>query len=338
MTRDNAMDRARALFDSGEFFRRLAPLVAQDTGSDTGPDMRSGKDDRKHRMIAYLDRHMIPWLDRMGFACRILENPADPRAPFMIAKLEINLRQAGCHSGNWGGLLANPGIILSHAIASMVGPKGEILIDALRPDTIPEDVKAAMGRLAVAEADGPGIDPQWGEPGLSAAEKVYAWNTLDVLALECGDTARPVNVIPPRAWARLHIRFIEGFDPAAFVPAIRNHLDRNGFPMVKIVPDPANHGLATRMTPDNPWVKFTMASMEKTLGRPAAFLPNIGGTLPNDAFNKVIGMDTIWIPHSYRGCCQHAPNEHLPESVIREGLILMAGLFWDLGEAKNTGD
>lgn len=38
------------------------------------------------------------------------------------------------------------------------------------------------------------------------------------------------------------------------------------------------------------------------------------------------------MPHSYPACAQHAPNEHLLGSVAREGLAIMAGLFWDLGD------
>ena len=29
---------------------------------------------------------------------------------------------------------------------------------------------------------------------------------------------------------------------------------------------------------------------------------------------------------------RHAPNEHMIESVVKSGLKLMAGIFWDLGE------
>jgi hypothetical protein len=63
-------------------------------------------------------------------------------------------------------------------------------------------------------------------------------------------------------------------------------------------------------------------------------LPNLGGSLPNDIFADVLGLPTVWIPHSYAGCSQHAPNEHLLASVAREALGLMAGLWWDLGEGS----
>jgi hypothetical protein len=44
------------------------------------------------------------------------------------------------------------------------------------------------------------------------------------------------------------------------------------------------------------------------------------------------GMPTVWAPHSHPGCSHHAPNEHLLEPNIREGLMLMTSLFWDLGD------
>jgi hypothetical protein len=43
-------------------------------------------------------------------------------------------------------------------------------------------------------------------------------------------------------------------------------------------------------------------------------------------------MPTLWVPHSYASCSQHAPNEHLLAPLVRQGLEIMTGLFWDLGE------
>jgi hypothetical protein len=65
-------------------------------------------------------------------------------------------------------------------------------------------------------------------------------------------------------------------------------------------------------------------------------LPNLGGSLPNDVFADILGLPTVWVPHSYPACSQHAPDEHLLVPVVREALQLMAGLFWDLGEQAAT--
>ena len=43
-------------------------------------------------------------------------------------------------------------------------------------------------------------------------------------------------------------------------------------------------------------------------------------------------MPTIWVPHSYAACSQHAPDEHMLAAVARDALRLMAGVMWDLGE------
>ena len=53
--------------------------------------------------------------------------------------------------------------------------------------------------------------------------------------------------------------------------------------------------------------------------------------MPNDVFAELLGLPTIWVPHSYAGCSQHAPDEHVLEAPSREALQMMTGLFWDLG-------
>jgi hypothetical protein len=89
---------------------------------------------------------------------------------------------------------------------------------------------------------------------------------------------------------------------------------------------------ATRIDPDDAWVRWAAASLQSTTGKKPAILPNLGGSLPNDIFTDILGLKTVWVPHSYPGCSQHAPNEHLPPAVLREGLQIMTGLYWDLGE------
>ena len=90
--------------------------------------------------------------------------------------------------------------------------------------------------------------------------------------------------------------------------------------------------MATRLDPEHPWARWAATSIAKTTNRKPAVLPNVGGSLPNDIFSDGLGLPTIWVPHSYPGCSQHAPNEHFPVALAREALQVMAGLYWDLGE------
>ncbi len=248
--------------------------------------------------------------------------------------LTVDLRTGGHHSGNWGGLLRNPAIVLAHALASITDARGAIRVPEWRPDTLTPAVRAALADLVVeGGADGPDIDADWGEPGLTPAERVFGWCSFEVLAFVTGNPDKPVNAIPPRASAHCQLRYVVGVDPADIVPALRRHLDRNGFGMVQLAPARDGFFAATRLAPDHPWVKWTVASIERTLGTKPAILPNLGGSLPNDVFADVLGLPTVWIPHSYAACSQHAPNEHLLAPLAREALGLMAGVFWDLGEA-----
>jgi len=248
--------------------------------------------------------------------------------------LSIDLRAGGHHSGNWGGLLANPAIILMHAISTLVGPTGAIQVPELKPAAIPNSVRACLGGLSVdGGPDAPAIDPGWGEPNLTSAEKVFAWNTFEVLALKAGNPDAPVNAIPPSARAHCQIRFTVDRDPDTFLPAIRKYLVTAGFPQVVVTPAEKGYFNATRLDPDHPAAQWAIASVARTAGQAPAVLPNLGGSLPNDLFAQLLGMPTIWVPHSYAGCSQHAPDEHGLAPILREGLRVMTGLFWDLGEA-----
>ena len=249
--------------------------------------------------------------------------------------LRVALRDRSYHSGNWGGLLRNPATVLASAIACLVDGRGRILVPALRTPPIPAGVRDALATIQFGGALGdPDIDQDWGDPGLTPAERVIAGNTLEVLSLAAGNPDTPVNAIPGSAHAYCNLRFVPGTDIAGLTAAIRAHLDDHGFGMVAVEPGGVMH--TSRTDPADPWVRFALASLERTEGSPPDLLPNLGGGLPNDVFTDQLGLPTIWIPHSYPGCAQHAPDEHLLAPLARQALGLMAGLFWDLGEQPDT--
>jgi acetylornithine deacetylase/succinyl-diaminopimelate desuccinylase-like protein len=246
--------------------------------------------------------------------------------------LIVDLREGGHHSGNWGGLIANPGIILSHALACITDARGTIQVPEWRPP-FPQSVRRVLQGVEVdAGADGPIIDRDWGEPDLTPAERVFGWNSFEVLAFTTGTPETPVNAIPGNARAHCQLRYVVGTNVDDIIPALRRHLDRHGFTQVQVRPGRGGFFKASRLDPDDPWVAFAARSIEQTTGRAPTILPNLGASLPNDIFIDVLGLKTIWVPHSYAGCSQHAPDEHLLAPIAREGLGVMAGLFWDIGE------
>ena len=254
-----------------------------------------------------------------------------------VANFDLVLvaREGGHHSGNWGGLLRNPGTVLANAIASLVDGRGVIRVQGLRPPPLPAAVRSALADIAVGGGPGdPEVDRDWGEPGLTSPERVFGWNALEVLAFGCGNPAQPVNAIPPSARATLQLRFVVGTDGHRLREHVLAHLQAHGFDGIT-VSEPVVMA-ATRLDPDNAWVRLAMLSLQASTGIKPALLPNLGGSLPNDVFADILGMPTVWVPHSYPACSQHAPNEHVLPALMRQGLAMTAALLWDVADQAAT--
>ncbi|MBX6744218.1 MAG: M20 family metallopeptidase [Acetobacteraceae bacterium] len=247
--------------------------------------------------------------------------------------LVVKLREGGVHSGHWGGLTTDPAILLAHALCTMMDRDGKILVRNWLPQGgPPEAVRAVLEGCPVGGGEGAAtIDENWGEPGLTAAEKIYGWNSLIVLSMLSGRPENPVNAVAPDARAHCQIRYTVDSDPAGFEPALRRHLDAHGLQAVRIE-NAFVRMAASRTAPDHPWVRWAQASMQRTLGKRVQIIPNSSGGLPGDVFVDHLGVPLVWVPHSYNGCKQHGPDEHLLMAPAREGLLAFAGMWWDLGE------
>lgn len=235
------------------------------------------------------------------------------------------------HSGNWGGVITNPAIRLQHALATLVSANGQILAPCLKAPE-PDGVTAKMMQsLPVGGHQGdPQLNPNWGMSHLSVGERLFGCNTLEIIALGAGNIQQPIGSIPNVAEAVCHLRLVPGTDWQNLITNLQKHLVEHGFDDI-LVQSEGGYS-ATRLDPAHPWVGFVQQSMALSLAMPVTVLPNLGGTIPNHCFADVLGLPTVWMPHSYPSCKQHAPDEHLLKSIVAQGLAAAAGVFWDLGE------
>ena len=192
--------------------------------------------------------------------------------------------------------------------------------------------RSPMPRSRAAEG-GPTIDPDWGEPGLTAAEKVFGWCSFDGPGLrgrqpeDAGQrrSATGLGALP----AALRRRHRLGECAAGAAPPSRPARLPDGRDRARR----ATRSCRRRgSTPITLGCDGRSTSIARSTNKPPVVLPNLGGSLPNDIFSEILGLPTVWVPHSYPACSQHAPNEHLPVAIAREGLAMMAGLYWDLAE------
>ena len=244
--------------------------------------------------------------------------------------LTVDLRPEAVHSGNWGGLIADPAIRLIQALSTLTDARGQLRIASWRPTSLTPEVRAMIARLPDADSQERIIDLNWGEADLSPNERVFGWNSFAILAMKSGIPEAPVNAISGSAEATCQLRYVVGTDIHSILPDLRQHFDQLGFHDVTISKKNQISFTATRQDANNHWVKKVVRSLENSSGQSVHLLPNLAGSLPNECFSNVLGLTTIWIPHSYRECSQHAPNEHMPEWLFYNALSLMAKLFSDI--------
>ncbi len=247
-------------------------------------------------------------------------------------RLRLKRRTGGRHSGNFGGALRNPALELVHALATLSSPKGALQVPGWVPDGVPDASRAALAGLTPAGGE---VDADWGAEGLTPAERIHAWNSAEILAFSAGDIAHPVNAIPDGAEAVVQLRYVPGIDDTALGVALRAHLDAHGHGDIQIE-EQGSRFRASATPVDHPAAQFAAASLDRTSDEMPVILPSLGGSLPNDIFTEVLGLPTIWVPHSYPGCSQHAPDEHLPRALFPDATALMAGLYWDIGAASKS--
>ena len=86
------------------------------------------------------------------------------------------------------------------------------------------------------------------------------------------------------------------------------------------MPPPAvNDGrfAATRTEPDHPWAQFVAGSLQRSANVKPAIVPQMGGSICNDVFTDILGMPTIWIPHSYAVLLAARARRAHPDAAVR---------------------
>lgn len=246
---------------------------------------------------------------------------------FEQVELSVDLRKGAFHSGNFGGVLSNPGTILVNAIATIVDERGRILVPEL--DT-PQSALANDSIFDGLEMQ-PGIDVDWGDPGATPTQRLLNRNQFEIIALELGNAEKPAYAVQPSARAICHLTHIEGTDTVDLTCILRRHLDAAGFHQVAVHHGPLSMP-ATRMSPCDPVVLWVADTVSRAANAEVDILPNFGGALPNWIFRHNLEMRTIWIPHSLRSSNQHSANENVPLSCLAQGMDIMAALLTAIGD------
>lgn len=259
------------------------------------------------------------------------------------------------HSGHYGNWAPNPGVLLSHLIASMRDADGRVLMDGFYRDARAVTDSERRAIAAVPPAD----DLLRAELGLAATEAGNApllerlmLPALNVQGIEMARVgAGAANVIPTSATAAFGVRLVPGMTIEGVRQVVLAHLARHGWHVVESEPDSATRAAhprivravfagggypAQRTALDAPAARALVRAIEPSLDEPLILVPTSGGSLPLYHFTEVLGTPLISLPTVNHDNNQHGANENLRLADLWRGIevfgVLMArlGREWDL--------
>lgn len=252
--------------------------------------------------------------------------------------LSFELRARGAnqdlHSGNWGGIAPNPIWTLVHLLGTMKNAQGEITIkgfyDEVLPktaleqqalDNLPLDLEVVKKHLAVSDLDQPLDRPFY--------DRRMFWPTLTINGFHGGyGDAGSKTVLPSTAFVKCDIRMVEAQDPEDIFAKVEAHVKEHA-PSVEMI---RQGSMAPSKTPlDSPFAEPIRQAIVAAQGEEPLLVPSAGGSLPDYAFTKILGLPAFTVPYANADEANHAPNENMELDRFINGIKTSAAMLAYLG-------
>ena len=171
---------------------------------------------------------------------------------------------------------------------------------------------------------------------------------LNVRGLASGAVgAKAANAVPAEARASIDFRLVADQKPARVRELVEAHLRGLGWTIVHDQP----YAETKRRTPrlvlleweggypayraplDAPFSRALVKTLGPAAGGRLIVLPALGGSIPMELFDRVLGLPIALFPIANHDNNQHGPNENLRIRNLRDGIALHAALLAGLGAA-----
>lgn len=219
------------------------------------------------------------------------------------------------HSGMFGGLAANPILVLAQALAALKDETGRVTLpgfydgvdepsDALRRDweSLGFDAAQVLGRV--------GLSRPVGERDRTALEMVWNRPTAEINGISGGYAGEGFKtVLPAEARAKVSFRLTGRQDPDRVRAAFRDHV--RGFVPADCSVEFHDHGgsPASVMDTSDPAFAAVRRALGDEWGQEGAFIGS-GGSIPIAGdFKTILGMDSVLVGFARDDDRIHSPNE-----------------------------
>lgn len=230
---------------------------------------------------------------------------------------EVIIRAADrdLHSGSFGGLAANPVMILAQALGALKDGDGRVTLPGFYDgvedldETLARDWQA-LGFDAAEFLGQVGLSEPIGEKGRTPLEMVWNRPTAEINGIAGGYAGEGFKtVLPAEARAKVSFRLTGTQDPQKIRDSFRTHI-RSFLPAdCSVEFHEHGGGAASVMDTSDPAFTAAKQALTEEWGREAAYI-GAGGSIPIAGdFKKILDMDSMLIGFGRDDDRIHSPNE-----------------------------
>ncbi len=289
---------------------------------------------REHRDVLACDDVLISDTSKHD-----ADTPALPYATrgLLYKQIVVEGPARDLHSGQYGGMVANPAHVLADLLASLRDQQHRVTIPGFYEDVAPlsDEERRRLNRHGLTDANllaQTGSPAPQGEEGYTSIERGTARPTLDINGLTAG-FAGPgsATIIPARASAKVSMRLVANQNPEkvsqAFDQALRQHCP----PTVRLKIETSAACSAYLRRLDSPVIRNAITCLTETFGREPV-LSREGGTLPIlPLFKEILGAESLMLGFAMPDCNLHSPNEFFHIADFERGIRCVIRFIGSLG-------
>ena len=222
------------------------------------------------------------------------------------AIIEVDQPMRPIHSGVGGGVVPDAFLVLSKIISSFHNEKGELLIEGLTPTEMQvTELEESFLKKMLGSEDINLFDTE------SISKRLWLEPALDVLAIDAPPVSEAVNLVIPKAKAKISLRLPPTEDPEHAMKMLEEHVMKNvpWNASVKFIPNSKGSGVVA--DPDKPFTTELVKNFNEIWKEDAAFI-GVGGSIPfaNDFVREFPNAELVLVGAADEELGNaHAPNE-----------------------------
>ncbi|EFJ51074.1 hypothetical protein VOLCADRAFT_57861, partial [Volvox carteri f. nagariensis] len=273
--------------------------------------------------------------------------------------VQITGPERDLHSGNDGGVFAEPMVDLLRVMATLVGSGGKVQIDGFYDNVEPSLIDLAWDSLKDSEEFSlEGYKAALGVPALTAPPNkrdllVTRWcrPSLSVVDMRPGapvgmpgqqsePTSTCYSVIPKAAQGKVSVRFVPNQDADQLVACLRNHVEQSFAALGssnKIDLHVEARGKWWEVWQGSPWLAMAEAAIHKEWGVHPLYVRE-GGTMPVASYlERVLCAPAIMIPMGQSSDNCHLANERIRRTNLFKGKNVIRRLLEEIAAMGGVG-